>query len=213
MAEIIKIVTPMMDENAYIVYKAGEKEAIVIDPSFNAGVLLKALEESGLACRAVFLTHGHFDHIAGVRPLREKMGAAVYIHEKDADMLTDAEKNMSVLFGINVTAPPADYAFQDGADFLIAGLQIKAVHTPGHSAGGSCYLIDDALFTGDTLFNGGIGRTDFPGCGLDELAASLQKLAGLKGDYILYPGHGESSSLDFERANNPYMGEEKWFLS
>ncbi len=211
MLEIEKITSPEMDVNTYVVWQEGAEEAIVIDPSFAADRVLACLHAEGLQCRAILLTHGHFDHIAGVKRLKEQTGAPVAIHREDADMLFDAEKNLSRGFGLDITAAPADMELAQQI-YPFAGMEVKVLHTPGHSPGSVCYFIEDAIFSGDTLFNLGVGRTDFPGGNFQTLKESLEKLKLVKGEYAVYPGHGHSTSLAYEVDNNPYLGEEKWSL-
>jgi hydroxyacylglutathione hydrolase len=207
-----KMVDPLMGENAYIVYKEGAAESVVIDPSFQIEAILRYLKEESLSCGAILLTHGHFDHMAGVDTLRKETGASVYIHERDADKLTDAEKNMSIQFGAGLTTEPAEHLLTKDETVLLAGLQIKVLSTPGHSLGSVCYIIEDVIFSGDTLFNMSIGRTDFDDSDQDEMFASLHKLKALEGEYLVHPGHASSTSLQYEISNNPFLGDEKWSL-
>ena len=126
-------------------------------------------------------------------------------------MLFDAEKNLSRGFGLDITAAPADIELAQQI-YTFAGIEVKVLHTPGHSPGSVCYFIEDAIFSGDTLFNLGVGRTDFPGGNFQTLKGSLEKLKLVQGEYAVYPGHGHSTSLAYEVDNNPYLGEEKWSL-
>ncbi len=205
--QVIKITTRPMMSNTYVFFKEGERQAIVVDPAFEGDRIIRCLEEEELTCQAILLTHGHFDHIAAVDELRDKYGALAYIHQLDADMLGDPEKNAGGLMGMQLKIKPADRLVQDRDVLHLAGLDIVVLHTPGHTPGSACYIVEGCIFTGDTLFAASIGRTDFPGGSMEQMMASLEKLRNLQGDYIVYPGHMESSSLAHERENNPYMNQ------
>lgn len=204
--EVIKLTSHLMDNNTYIVFTEGQTGAVVIDPSFDADRIVRVIEEEGLRCEMVLLTHGHFDHISGVAVLRQKYGAPVCIGKGDAQMLPDPQKNMSRgMMQEDISMAAAERELSDGEEVCAGGVTFRVLETPGHSPGGVCYIAEDAIFTGDTLFAGSIGRTDFPGGDFPALSASLEKLAALEGEYVVYPGHMDSSSLDHERENNPYM--------
>ena len=204
--EVLKVVCSVMDNNTYIVYRENERTALILDPSFCTDKYERAMETYGLEGAAILLTHGHFDHIASVDRLRNKYHCPVYIHKNDADMLTDPEKNQSgSMMREPVATAPADHII-DGEEMLaVGGMTVKVVETPGHTPGGVCYIIDGRLFTGDTLFAGSIGRTDFPGGSMIDMITSLKKLKELPEDYTVYPGHMETSSLKHEKINNYYM--------
>jgi len=206
--EIITIQTGELYVNTYIVFKEGHKEAVVIDPGGDLEKILDAIQKNGLHITHILLTHGHFDHIGAVSGLKEKTGAAVCIHAEDADMLVSAEKNLSVLTPSPSAAVPADVLLKDGDTIDAAGFSVRVLHTPGHSPGSVCYVIEDCLFSGDTLFYMSVGRTDFPGSDVRLLQKSVgQVLAGLSGDYKVCPGHGESSMLSKEKKRNPFFKE------
>lgn len=205
--QVIKLVSYVMGVNTYVLYNEDTKEAVIIDPSFDTKKIKDCLKAEGLRAVAIFLTHGHYDHIAGLEEVREQYSVPVYIGKEDAPMLQDPRINLSQGFGEPIICKPAERLLEDGDVIDIAGTQIKALATPGHTKGGVTYIAQDMLFTGDTLFNLSIGRTDFPGGDFDELMNSLKKLAALddKQDYAVHPGHESSTSLDFEIINNPYM--------
>lgn len=203
--EVIKMTGGPAMTNSYILFNEGEHEAIIIDPSCEAERTLAVLREEGLRLRAILLTHGHFDHIGSAEELRKKTGATLYVHESDDEKLPDPEKNMSTSFGMNITTAPADMVVGEGDFISEAGMTLYVMHTPGHTKGCVCYLAEDMIFSGDTLFNMSVGRTDFPDGSFDILENSLKKLLEIEGDPILYPGHGESTSLLFEKANNPFL--------
>lgn len=184
--------------NCYIVYDENTKSAAVIDPGGDPDRILKTAEESGLTIKYILLTHGHYDHVGGVEGLREKTGAPVYIHkldEKDglSAGLIDLEKGV-VNFG-------------EGDKITMDGLTFEILNTPGHTQGSCVLRCGDVLFTGDTLFEGSCGRTDFTGGSWAEMLKSLKRLADLPGDYLVLSGHGGSTTLDRERISNMFMLE------
>ena len=210
MIEVVKFLSDPIGENAYLFFLEGEKRAVAVDPSYNAQAMLNYLKEEETQLEAILLTHGHFDHIAGVDVLREATSTPVYIHEADAQTLEDPEKNMSVITHRLLTIKPADRLLKGQEVLELAGMQVQVLHTPGHTQGGVCYLAEDVLFSGDTLFSMSIGRTDLPGSNEEQMKASLAKLCALEREYVVYPGHGQSTSLGFEVQNNPYLGDERW---
>lgn len=196
------IQTGALGVNTYIIVNEAVKQAIVLDPGGDADRIFARAAQAGAEIAAVLLTHAHFDHIGGCKALQEA-GIPLYVHAEEEGNLR-SEGNMGAYFGYPVPALRADFVFSDGACLELAGLAVRVIHTPGHTVGSCCFLIGGALFTGDTLFFGSVGRADFIGGDARALSASLRKLFALKGDYPVYPGHGEETSLDYERENNPF---------
>jgi len=153
----------------------------------------------------VLLTHNHFDHIGGVAKALEMTDAKLAIHEADGKNLTDPTYNMTSRVGLSNPDFSVDLMLKDGDILPLGGETIRVIHTPGHTVGGVCYLVGDVIFSGDTLFAGTVGRTDFAGGDMAVLLESLQKLASLSGDFTVYPGHEEATTLAYEIKTNPYF--------
>lgn len=196
----------MVSANCYIVKDEDSGSAFVVDPG-DYGLRLKSIiEKFGITeLNYILLTHGHFDHIMGVSALKNDFGGKVVIHELDAECLYNSEKSLGDFFGASSSASEADITVRDNDELPFGNGTIKVIHTPGHTVGGVCYKVDNCLFTGDTLFAGEIGRTDFPGGSLATLLLSLKKLSQLDGNYRVYPGHDDLTDLETERKFNSYM--------
>ena len=193
--------------NTYIVTDVESGETAVVDPSLPEESLMEKL--NGKNVKYVLLTHGHFDHTCGAKMIKENTGAKVVIHKEDDEMLHDISKNEfeENCIGSKFPEVDADINSEDGTELMLGNTKITVMHTPGHTKGGVCYLFneDRVMFSGDTLFRLTAGRTDlYGGNGRDELR-SLAKIGELEGDYKVYPGHDDDTTLDFERANNRYM--------
>ena len=182
-----------------------EGATAVIDPGDEAGTILETVRSGELAVEAILLTHAHFDHILAADELRRETGAPVYVYETDAPALADPRRSLTVLAKGGAGPLRADHLLKDGEELRVGRLAVSVLHTPGHTPGSCCFLCGDALFSGDTLFAGSIGRTDFPGGDDQAMAASLRMLAALEPGIRVFPGHGESTTLSKERMENPYL--------
>lgn len=209
MINIRRIPTGPLAVNTYFVWYGEDDgtthDCVVIDPA-NSGKVLRALEEWKLRCTDILITHGHFDHIMGVSKLREATGSKVWINRLDSAAMKDSGACLATMVGMRVDPSKIDEFVKDGMEFKAAGIPFRAIHTPGHTKGGVCYVIEDEriIFSGDTLFRMSYGRTDLPGGDPSALYESIvYRLFTLKGDYRVLPGHEEETTLDFERMNNP----------
>lgn len=201
--KIITLPVGLIEANCYIVYN--DKDALVIDPGGEADRIAAQINRLGLRVACILLTHGHFDHIGAVQELRKVTGATVCIHEQDAGMLTSAEKNASAVFGRSLICTPAETLLHDQQTLQAGDIEIQVLHTPGHTKGSVCFIIEDGLFSGDTLFSGSVGRSDLPGGSAQTLNESLKKLKALKRDFVVYAGHGPRTTLEAEKKGNPFM--------
>ena len=204
--KIITLEVGAIGTNCYIAVNEELKKAVVIDPGGDAEVILQTIAQNELTIEAIFLTHGHSDHIMALDEVREATGAKVYISEADADMLTKANKNLSIYMGKGYEGKAADYFFQDGELINVAGFEFKVVTTPGHTKGGVCLIAGDIAFCGDTIFAESIGRTDLPGGSYPQILESIhKKILVLPDDTKLFPGHGPSTTVGWERRRNPFL--------
>jgi glyoxylase-like metal-dependent hydrolase (beta-lactamase superfamily II) len=185
-----------LETNCYVVTDEDSLLCAVIDPGDEANAILDYLEDNRLKCAAVLLTHGHFDHVGAVNALLEETGAQLWMHR--ADCGEDGRRGQ-------FRAPEGTHFLSDGEVIEVGALRFTVLTTPGHTPGGVTYVCGEALFTGDTLFAGSCGRTDFPGGDMQTELRSLKRLGELPGDYEVYPGHMESSTLERERKFNRYM--------
>ncbi len=194
--------------NGYLLYD-GSGTGFFVDPGGDPEEVISAIEDKRIRLEYILLTHGHADHIAGVGKLRVKAGRGVLIHRDDASMLFSPEYNLSAFVGERLSAAPAEGVFSDGDVFSIGDISIKIIHTPGHTRGSSCFLVEEAggspiLLSGDTLFAGGVGRSDLPGGDERVLLASLEKLKDLPDNMKVFPGHGPGTTIGEERRSNPF---------
>ncbi len=186
-----------MEANCYVAADERTLECAVIDPGDEFNTIMDYLEETKLKPRAILLTHGHYDHTGAAAALHEETGAPIFIHRADFTR----EPGESYRY-----RGPEDTRFWSDGDVVTVGsLRFRVMETPGHSPGSVTIKVEDALFTGDTLFAGSCGRTDLPGGDMDALMASLRRLADIPGNYEVYPGHMDPTTLDVEKATNYYM--------
>ena len=209
---ILCVPTGPLGTNTYIVYSelgTEEKPAdcAVIDPAASKPII-KKLRELNLRCTHILLTHGHFDHTMGVAKLKEEEDALVFIHNADSAALSGGEASLAYMAGTHVAPCEVDKKLKGNDVFTAAGLEFKVVFTPGHTPGGVCYVIESekVIFSGDTLFRLSVGRTDLAGGDGMRLYESIAfHLFTLPGDYRVFPGHEDETTLEFERKHNPFM--------
>lgn len=192
----------MLQENCYIVINEKNNEAVMVDPGDDSNILVMALMDLGCTLKAILLTHGHADHVGAVASLKEKYNVPVYINSKEIECM---ERDNTVFGNI----PDGNEFIKDGDIMHLAGMEIKCINTPGHTPGGMCFLIGNELFTGDTLFQGSVGRSDFYGGNHTQLINSInEKLMVLDKKIKVYPGHGPSSTLAYEGMRNPFLQDD-----
>ena len=193
------------DENCYVV-SDDTGEGVVIDTGGMAKEILAYIREKKLSIQAVLDTHGHCDHIGANDAIRDETGAPLYIHKADAPMLSDMRLNLSAFMGFKALSRPAEHLLSEGDKISFGKSELEVIHTPGHTVGGVCFVGDGVVFTGDTLFAGSIGRSDFPGGSEVELIGNIKKkLLALPDEMKVYSGHGPSSEIGWERQCNPYL--------
>ena len=192
--------------NCYLIGCEKTKLATIIDPGGDVDSILQLLEKHGLQLHSIILTHGHGDHIGGVDGLKMETDAKVHVHTLDGPMVKDAAMNLSnMMSGPDITFYP-DVLLKDDQTLQVGKLELKIIHTPGHTRGGICIRVDDHLFTGDTLFKGSIGRTDFEGGSFEQIVNSIKtKLLTMSDGIHVYPGHGPASTIGTERRTNSYI--------
>ncbi len=194
--------------NCYIFGDGSTKDVVVIDPGGEPNKIIDFINKNSYVVKNIILTHGHFDHIGGLKEVKQYSGVEILIHKLDSEMLTDSAQNFSKFIGLKageVIQVPADKFVTDGDVFYVGGISYKIIHTPGHTRGGISILFDKYLFSGDTLFKESIGRTDLPFSNHSDILNSVNKLIELDSDVIVYPGHGESTTIGYERINNPFI--------
>jgi hydroxyacylglutathione hydrolase len=203
-----RLVVGALETNCYLISCEKTKEAAVIDPGGEEAVdlILNLLQKNNFDLKYILNTHGHIDHIIGNNLLKVKTEALLLIHRLDADMLVDSNKNFSSFMGKEICSPHADKLLEEGDEIYLGALKLIIIHTPGHTPGGISLVLNNIVFTGDTLFAGGIGPIDLPGGSYQDLQKSIkEKLLILGDDKIICPGHGPGSTIGEERKTNPYL--------
>ncbi len=203
---INNIVVGPLEVNCYILGCEDTKEAAIIDPGDNADEIIKAIEKADLKPVYIINTHAHFDHIGGVRAVQDHFNIDFLLHEEDLFLINNASTQARA-FGLDPIPKPNVNKFVNNGDKISLGNKvIDVIHTPGHSPGCVCYLIDNNVFVGDTLFAGSIGRTDLPGGSYETLINSIkEKLLPLGDSTVVYPGHGPSTTIENEKEHNPFL--------
>lgn len=205
--KIGKIQLGTASTNCYFLYREGESDALVIDPADAGDYIYEGLTGKGFNVKAILLTHGHFDHIFGVKKLKSKSSCKVYAYEEEAELLADPELNVSLNVGRPTMVVP-DVLLKDNDELELAGIKLRVIHTPGHTQGSCCFYIEEAgfLIAGDTLFCESVGRTDLPtGRGRKLINSIKDKLFILPENTKVYPGHGGSTTIQYEKENNPFV--------
>ncbi len=218
--KIGRMVIGAAQTNCYFLYREGSREAVVVDPPDKGANIYSALQKNRLDVAGILLTHGHFDHIWGLDALRDAANAAAeaegrppvqgYALEAERELLKDSSMNVSAEAG-RPCSTYADVYVKDGEVIRLAGMEIRVIATPGHTAGGCCYYVEEAgiLVAGDTLFQGSVGRTDFPTGSMGTLIRSIrEKLFLLPEETRVYPGHGDSTTIGQEKRYNPFCAME-----
>ena len=192
-----------MDNNCYLIVDEKTNKSALVDCSEYSEKMINLIGNTDL--EYILLTHGHCDHIAGAKQIKEKYNAKIVIAANDEPMLHSGRLSLAVFIGGEQNDADADVIVKDNDKIILGDTEISVISTPGHTKGSVCYLVENSLFSGDTLFYCSCGRTDFPSGSVEEMMNSLKRLKSLEGDYTVYTGHGSHTTLNFERKNNPYM--------
>ncbi|MGL5439304.1 MAG: MBL fold metallo-hydrolase [Filifactoraceae bacterium] len=193
-----------MGVNSYVIHEENKSEALVIDPGLNFNNIINYCREKELIVKSIVLTHGHYDHILDTQKLKEEYSCDIYSHIDEKIILNNADKNLSSAVGVSEEFD-ADFYVVEGDEITLGNHTFKVLHTPGHTKGGICLYDRENLISGDTLFKGSMGRTDLYSGSESEMMNSLRRLRDLPDDVKVYPGHGPTSTIKFEKEKNPYM--------
>ncbi|MGL4850156.1 MAG: MBL fold metallo-hydrolase [Clostridium sp.] len=197
--QIEKIITGLYEENTYLLIDENTKFCAIVDPGDEEERIIEKIENLQINPKFIILTHAHFDHVGAVEALMKKYNIPFYMHKNEEEYV---EKD-STVFG---NLKKADKFVNEGDEIALGNTVIKVIHTPGHTKGGVCYLADNKLISGDTLFNGSVGRADFPGGNMSELLSGInEKLFTLDSNIEVYPGHGPKTTIGYEKNNNPFF--------
>ena len=194
-----------MDNNCYLIVDEKTNKSALVDCTEYSEKMINLI--GGTELEYILLTHGHCDHIAGAKQIKEKYNAKIVISSPDEPMLHSGRLSLAVFIGGEQNDADADVIVKDNDKIIIGDTEITVISTPGHTKGSVCYIAENSLFSGDTLFCCSCGRTDFPSGSVEEMMNSLKRLKNLDGNYTVYTGHGSRTNLDYERKNNPYMKE------
>ena len=202
-------IEPPIDNNNYLIIDEESKEAALVDCSAVDSDINEELERQGAKLKYILLTHGHFDHIAGIRPGGNPSSAErpqIVMHKADLGWLEKANQYMPMFGMPSITIPKIDIFVQVGDILKLGNMEIKVIHTPGHTQGGVCYLADGKLFSGDTIFREAVGRCDLEGGDFDQIVESIEnKIFTLPPETLIYPGHGRMTSVEWEKEHNRFM--------
>lgn len=200
------IIVGPLETNCYLVSCPETMECVIIDPGAEPEAIFRLIAEKSLKPKVILNTHGHIDHIGANKDIKEKFDIPLYIHSEDSSMLKSVLQSQMGIFLEAKESPPADHFFEDGEEIDIGKSSLKVIHTPGHSPGSVSFLGDGFLLSGDTLFYGGVGRTDLPGGSWQELVDSIKnKILTMPEEMIVLPGHGPHTSVGQEKRSNPFI--------
>jgi len=205
--QIKKIIVGELQVNCYIVFSKNSSNAIVIDPGDDFKIINEFLEKNNLTPQYIINTHGHFDHIMANNSLKQTYpNSLLLVHKDDAPMLNDASLNLSYFIGKKFVSVKPDKLLSDNDTISWDNKELLIIHTPGHTLGGICILVENILFSGDTLFYESIGRTDLDGGSSEKLLSSIKnKLLNLSAETLVFPGHGTQTSIGYEKKHNEFL--------